>query len=216
MNNRAGKRSRKIVILDYGVGNIKSICNSLKQLSIAHQVVSEPKELQRGSGGHLLVPGVASFSSSMRALRSIGWDEYLIEHACIRELPLMGICSGFQIMSRVGEEGGTAEGLSLIDADCRSINHGSGPQIKLPNVGFCQITESSGLTELRNKWFYFVHSFMVFPDEYANGYDGIQIASVEGKSILAGIQKNNLWGFQFHPEKSRLAGLKIFDRFSEL
>lgn len=216
MNNRVGTRSRKIVILDYGVGNIKSICNSLKQLSIAYQVVSEPKELQRGSAGHLLVPGVASFSSSMRALRSIGWDEYLIEHTRIRELPLMGICSGFQIMSRVGEEGGAAAGLSLIDADCRSINHGSGPQIKLPNVGFCQITESAGMTELRNKWFYFVHSFMVFPDESANNHDGIQIASVEGKSILAGIQKNNLWGFQFHPEKSRLAGLQIFDRFSEL
>jgi|GEM_PF-454577 len=216
MINSVGKRSRKISIVDYGVGNIKSICNSLKQLSIAHQVVSEPKELWRSSAGHLLVPGVASFSSSMRALRSIGWDEYLIEHASIRELPLMGVCSGFQIMSRVGEEGGAEVGLSLIDADCRSINHGSGPQIKLPNVGFCQITESDGMTELRNKWFYFVHSFMVFPDECANGYDGIQFACVEGKSILAGIQKNNLWGFQFHPEKSRLAGLKILDRFSEL
>jgi glutamine amidotransferase len=201
----------KICILDYGSGNVKSVYNAFKHIGMNVLISNDEKIIVDST--HLVLPGVGAFNASMKKiLRSLPME--LIEVEVLkRNKPFLGICVGMQVLSEFGLEFGKTNGLGWLDGHVRKIV--SKTEV-LPHVGWNQLN-FEGQNVLLNgisqkSYFYFVHSYVL-----SNINPSELIATSEyGELFPSVIQKQNVFGVQFHPEKSQKSGLKLLSNFSKV
>jgi len=200
-----------IVVLDYGVGNLASVCNMLRKAGGDVLISSDSADVL--AADKLLLPGVGHFDHGMKMLNASGLREALDQFALGLKRPVLGICLGAQILGQ-GSEEGDALGLGWIDMVCRRLP--AMPGIRIPHMGWNQIThkKSSPLLDGMDvdARFYFVHSYHM---ECAYNEDVLATAS-HGIKFTCAVQRGNIMGTQFHPEKSLRHGLALMRSFVEL
>ena len=199
-----------IGIIDYGLGNVQSFINGYRILGKSAFAINNPKELKNMH--HLILPGVGSFDMAMERLHASGLIKDIEDLIFNKSVPILGVCIGLQIMTKKSDEG-ISKGLGWLDAEVKKIQYNNLP---LPHMGWNNInvedTNSKLLEGVNKKRFYFLHSYHVISQNKDN-----HIASTDyGGRILAAASKENIYGCQFHPEKSHNAGLKVLENFSKL
>lgn len=202
-----------ITIVDYGVGNIKAILNMFDYLSIEAQATNDVGLIAHAE--KLLLPGVGAFDKAMTALNSGGLVEALEYAVHQQRVPVLGICLGMQLLARKSAEG-SLPGLGWIDADVQRIEVPHGQGFKVPHMGWAEVEPShpSSLFPLMGEGerFYFVHSYHVVCDDPTD-----VLATVNyGSTLCCAINRDNVWGVQFHPEKSHRFGMQLLSRFAKL
>ena len=201
-----------IAIVDYGVGNLFSLERSFDAIGVAVEITSDPEKLRTAE--KILLPGVGAFGDAAQKLRATGLDKVVIEQAKAGK-PLMGICLGMQLLFDEGLEYGCHKGLGLIPGRVISISEVIPQGLKIPHMGWNALDfqkESPLFSKIKNgDCVYFVHSFC------AVDCDDAVIATAEyGAPVTAAVQKDNVFGCQFHPEKSGTVGLNILRAFAEV
>lgn len=201
-----------IGIINYGVGNLRSVKNSLDFLGIPNAFITEP----RGVAGFdkIILPGVGAFGAATEKLNNSGFAEEIKKFAR-QNKPVLGICLGMQLLFEESCEHGHHRGLGLIKGKVLPFSERI-KDLPLPQIGWNSITKENASPLLENiendSSFYFVHSFYCEPEEQA-----IIMASTDyGIKFAAVVHKNNIFGCQFHPEKSQAAGLQILKNFHSL
>ena len=206
-----------VTIVDYNSGNISSVINSFKEVAkdiVNIEVTSDIDKIK--SSDKVVLPGQGSFKSCVDALKNIdGLIDTLNEFAINNKKPLLGICVGLQMFADVGYEETETKGLGWISGKVSKIDNQNG-KYKLPHIGWNQINivkESKIFKGIENKsHMYFVHSYEFVPED-----KNVILATTEYSSnIVCSIEKGNIFGTQFHPEKSDKIGLKIIDNFINL
>jgi glutamine amidotransferase len=198
-----------VAIVDYGLGNLRSVLGAVERLDRTAIVTSEPDELDNAS--RVILPGVGAFGDGMRNLHERGLVEPL-NRLVDAGRPVLGICLGAQLMARDSEEFGSHEGLGWIPASVRKIEPADA-SLRVPHVGWnalVPVGESVLFEGLPDEpLFYFVHSFHI-----ACEGEGLVRGEVEyGARLTAVFERDNVYGTQFHPEKSQLAGLTLLGNF---
>ncbi len=206
-----------VVIVDYGMGNIKSVQRGVERTGATAVLSFDPDEIINAD--RVILPGVGAFEDGMKGLKQSGLDDAICQF-CNKGNPLLGICLGMQMLLQQSEEFGIHRGLGLIDGEVKKIpqTEDGAFKRKIPHIGWGalkrpqqQLWNSSCLKEIEEgEFFYFVHSFMAVP---TNPENRLAHCIYEGLSVTAAIQKENITGVQFHPEKSGEAGLKILKQF---
>ena len=217
------KRSMKtIAILDYGIGNLKSVYRAFLGLEVKVSVISE-YDLKKTQADYLVLPGVGAFKEGMEQLKLRKLDELIYEH-CRKERPFLGICLGMQMLACESEEFENTLGLGLIKGKVRKINvRKEDEAVKIPHTGWNSLAFSSGSQEQdppelfkgmgKTLEFYFIHSYQ-FEVEKDKGL--VAKTHYRDIPITAAIRNGPIWGVQFHPEKSASLGLKLLDNFIQL
>ena len=204
------KKEQKIVIIDYGMGNIGSIVNMFKYLGV-DALVSSNKEVI-SSADKLILPGVGNFDRAVENINSLNLDDTIKEMALVKKVPFLGICLGMQIMCKESEEGKLA-GLSLVDAIVKKFNFSKDSNLKVPHMGWDYVDiqkESTIMNDLDNRSkFYFVHSYFVSCEDVSD----VLTYTTYGKEFVSSFEKDNIIGVQFHPEKSHKYGISLFKNF---
>jgi glutamine amidotransferase len=194
--------------VDYGRGNLRSVEKAFEKVGYEAAILTSPEELKNVDG--LILPGVGAFADAMEALRSGGWIEPVIQFAHSGR-PFLGICLGMQILFEIGEEHGEHSGLGLLAGRVVKFPPGR----KVPHMGWnsLSLVQPSRLLEgIPNEaFFYFVHSYYVVPKEEKE----IIATSDYGVVFPAVVGRNNVWGAQFHPEKSSPWGLHLLTNFGK-
>ena len=202
-----------IVVVNYGLGNLRSICSALEKLNIRYICSSDKKIIKNADS--LILPGVGSFSDGIKNIQNMGLKEILDYLVLDKKVPILGICLGFQLMSNIGYENGKNLGLRWLDAEV--IKFKDLPNnCRIPHVGWndCFTTNNLGLfQDIPDKsLFYFTHSYHMVCNE-----DNLVTSKTNhGKDFVSSIQKGNIYGTQFHPEKSQKYGLEIINNFYNL
>jgi len=204
----------KVTIVDYNSGNISSVINSFKEVAkdkVHIEVTSDLKKIK--SSDKLVLPGQGSFKSCVEALKNIdGLTDTLNEFAITNKKPLLGICVGLQMFADMGYEETETKGLGWISGKVSKIDN-QGGKFKLPHIGWNQINivkESKIFQNIKNNsHMYFVHSYELIP----NDKNVISATTDYSSNIVCSVEKENIFGTQFHPEKSDKIGLKIIDNF---
>ncbi len=202
-----------ITIIDYGAGNLRSVAKAFEFLGATAIVSSGPEDI--ATAEKLVLPGVGAFGDGMKNLREAGLIEPLNREVLQNKKPLLGICLGMQLLAKDSEELGTHAGLGWIDAHVRRLDVG-GLGLKIPHVGWNDVSPKPGAALFEkvsaSPSFYFVHSFAVA----CSNQEDIAATCNYGKDFAAAIQHGNIYGAQFHPEKSQKDGLRILQNFIEL
>ncbi len=201
-----------IAIIDYGVGNLFSLRSSLESLGIEVTVTNDAKVLKKAD--KLILPGVGAFEDAAKKLKESGLREVVIEEAKNGK-PLLGICLGMQMLFDRSFEYGCHEGLGLIKGDVVALESKIPLDLNIPHIGWnaLEIKQPSPILKYVNNGdhVYFVHSYFV------DGLNPMTTATAEyGVSVTGAVQNGNVFGCQFHPEKSGKVGLAILKAFSEL
>lgn len=201
-----------IAIVDYGVGNLFSLARSFAAIGVEVEITADPEKLRKAD--KILLPGVGAFGDAADKLRATGLDKVVIQQANSGK-PLMGICLGMQLLFDEGLEYGCHKGLGLIPGRVISISEVIPKGLKIPHMGWNGLNfqkESPLLSKIKEgDCVYFVHSFC------AVDCDDAVIATAEyGAPVTAAVQKGNVFGCQFHPEKSGTVGLNILRAFAEM
>jgi glutamine amidotransferase len=203
-----------IVVVDYQLGNPGSILNMLKKIKVEAFLTSKPEDIVNAD--KIILPGVGSFDQGMENLNSLGLFEALNNAVIQKKTPILGICLGAQLMCKNSEEG-TLPGFRWINADVVKFKSQANYQnIKIPHIGWCEL-EINKKSLLFNDFsddmrFYFVHSFHF----QCNNFNDVLATASYHYSFTAGFEKENIFGVQFHPEKSHKFGMQLFKNFSEL
>lgn len=206
----------RITIIDYGMGNLRSVHKAIEQLGFSACVTDDPKTLAQA--GHLVLPGVGAFKDCMDQLRAGGFIEPIQRHVQAGR-PFLGICLGLQLLFSESEEFGRHQGLDLIpgrvvrfSADMRA----GGEELKVPHMGWNRIAIERPAPIYRGvqegAFVYFVHSYYVVPEDPAV----VATTTDYGIRFCSSIWRDNLMATQFHPEKSQQVGLAILKNFGEL
>ena len=206
-----------VTIVDYNSGNISSVINSFKEVAkdkINLEVTSELNKIK--SSDKVVLPGHGSFKSCVEALNSVnGLVEILNEFAIINKKPLLGICVGLQMFADIGYEETETKGLGWIAGKVSKIDNQNG-KYKLPHIGWNEINivkDSKIFKDIKNKsHMYFVHSYELIPDDK----NVITATTDYSSNIICSVEKENIFGTQFHPEKSDKLGLQIINNFINL
>ena len=207
----------KVTIVDYNSGNISSVINSFEEVAkdkVNIEVTSDLNKIK--SSDKLVLPGQGSFKSCVDALKNIdGLTDTLNEFVIINKKPLLGICVGLQMFADIGYEETETKGLGWISGKVSKIDNQNG-KYKLPHIGWNQINitkESKIFKNIENKsHMYFVHSYEFIPKDI-----NVILATTDYSSnIVCTVEKENIFGTQFHPEKSDKVGLKIISNFIDL
>ena len=206
-----------VIIVDYNSGNISSVINSFKEVAkdkVNIEVTSDLNKIK--SSDKVVLPGQGSFKSCVNALNKIdGLSNTLNEFATSLKKPLLGICVGLQMFADIGYEETETKGLGWISGKVSKINNQNG-KYKLPHIGWNQIKiikDSKIFKDIENNsHMYFVHSYEFIP----NNKDVISATTEYSSNIVCSIEKENIFGTQFHPEKSDKMGLKIIKNFLNL
>ena len=199
---------RYIGIVDYGVGNLKSVCNALAYLGEEGRVVSGPRELELA--GAVILPGVGAFPDAADKLAASGMDRAVLEQG--RKKPVLGICLGMQLLLEGGEEVRPCAGLGVIQGRAARIP----TALKLPHIGWNSLSFPRSSPLFRGveegERVYFVHSFS------AQDTDPAQVSALTdyGCPVTAAVERGNFFACQFHPEKSGETGLRILRNFAAL
>ena len=197
-------------IIDYGVGNLFSLQSSFKAIGQEAFVSSDAAELEKAD--RLVLPGVGAFEDAAKKLRASGLDTFVRQQAAEGK-PLLGICLGMQMLFEKSFEYGEHEGLGLLKGQVVPMEGKLPSELKIPHMGWNALEVKQGklLSEVYGQYVYFVHSF------YAEGCEDSLAAVTEyGIPITAAVEKENIFGCQFHPEKSGNVGLAILRRFCQL
>jgi len=201
-----------LAVIDYGAGNLRSVLHALRYLGAEHvQLVHHPSDLHHAH--QIILPGVGAFGAGMEQLHKQDLVSPL-KDAIARSIPYLGICLGMQFLFEQSDEMGNHKGLGVIEGHVTRFPADMG--LKVPHMGWNQLTytrQSPLLNDLPTQTYaYFVHSYYCVPQ---NGDDTL-ITTDYGISFCAGIQHNNIYAVQFHPEKSQSTGLRILSNFLKL
>lgn len=201
-----------IVIVDYGVGNLFSLTSSLHSIGVETITSGDIEVISRAT--KIILPGVGAFEDACQKLRDLGLDKVIISRAK-EGVPILGICLGMQMLFDLSYEYGVHEGLGLISGDVRPISEVISPSLKVPHIGWNALDFAKPSKLFRyiksGDYVYFVHSY------YATNCADSVIATAEyGVPLTAAVERDNVYGCQFHPEKSGEVGLNILRAFCEL
>jgi glutamine amidotransferase len=206
---RAAGRAR-VAILDYGMGNLRSVEKALERVGADAEVTSDPGRAEAADG--VVLPGVGAFARAIERIRELGLDRAVAARVEADD-PVLGICLGFQLVFESSTELGGARGLGLIDGEVDALR---APGLKVPHIGWEPVSweRESALTDgiPDGTPFYFVHSFAPRP---ASAADVIGTAE-HGERFTCAIARPPLYGVQFHPEKSSAAGLRLLHNFTRM
>ncbi|TCT17023.1 glutamine amidotransferase [Natranaerovirga pectinivora] len=197
----------KIGIIDYGMGNLHSVVNALSFIGVDSFVSADPVALNKSD--KLILPGVGAFKDAMDELKKNALHTW-IKEVSSKEVPLLGICLGMQLLFESSEEHGLSEGLGLLKGHIKKLE----VPYKIPHMGWNELIikkEAPIFKGLEDKHVYFVHSYHLETDE-----DIVSATTNYGKEVQVAAQQNNLFALQFHPEKSGDVGLNILKNFSKL
>jgi glutamine amidotransferase len=202
-----------IAICDYGTGNLKSIANMLSRVGGKVEVVSNPALLHQFE--KVILPGVGSFDHGMSNLNAKGWLEALGEAVLQIRLPVLGICLGMQLMCKSSEEG-QLPGLGWIEGDVKRFNLAPESLLKVPHMGWnaVDVVTPSPLfdEDSEEQRYYFVHSYHVICNNPAD----VLATAHHGYDFVASFRHENIYGVQFHPEKSHRFGMALMKKFVDL
>ncbi|MBZ7951666.1 imidazole glycerol phosphate synthase subunit HisH [Campylobacter sp. LH-2024] len=199
-----------IGVIDYGAGNLNSVLKALEKIGIENFLIRKKEDFSKAK--KLILPGVGSFKDAMTYLKKIDFIEPLKEEVLQIKKPILGICLGMQLFLEKGYEGGICNGLGFLEGEVVEFER---TNLKIPHMGWndLEILKQEPLykdiSSLND--FYFVHSFYAKCDEKF-----ISAKAHYGHKFTASIQKDNIFGVQFHPEKSQILGLKLLENFSRL
>lgn len=202
-----------IAIIDYGIGNLFSLKSSFGKIGETAVVTSDESVIEEAD--RIILPGVGAFEDAARKLRQSGLDKVVLEQVA-QGKPLMGICLGMQMLFEKSYEYGEHEGLGLIRGEVRPMRGEIPDDLKIPHMGWNRLDfvgEKDELFKYVNEgdFVYFVHSF------HGTDCEDSLIATAEyGANITAAVRRDNVWGCQFHPEKSGKVGLAILKAFCEV
>lgn len=200
-----------ITIVDYGMGNLGSVKNMLKYINVPSETTNNPEKIK--SAKKIILPGVGSFDKAMQIINEKGFSKVLNHKALCEKIPILGICLGMQLLTN-GSEEGSLPGLGWIPAKTIKFPKKSG--IKVPHMGWNTVIKSNAslLTENmpEDTRFYFVHSFYVQVENEENSI----LKTTYGLKFDSAIQKENIFGAQFHPEKSHKYGMQLLRNFAEI
>ena len=197
-----------IVIVDYNVGNLHNLKNALDYQDIPNRIATRPEELDDAS--HMIFPGVGAFRPAIDHLREAGMEQAVLDFAASGR-PFLGICIGMQLMFETGHEDGSHKGLGLIGGEVVRFTEKG---LKIPQIGWNEVAFQredplfQGISD--HSFFYFVHSYHARLRDQA---DALGLAEY-GEWFPAIVRRKNMWGVQFHPEKSQDAGLRLLKNFS--
>ena len=199
-----------IGIIDYGVGNLFSLCSSCKAIGEEAFVSGDASELAKAD--RLILPGVGAFEDAANKLRDTGMADFVRSQAAEGK-PLLGICLGMQLLFEKSYEYGCHEGLGLLRGQVVPMEGRLPAELKIPHMGWNALDVKSGtlLEGLTGQYVYFVHSFFA-----ENCEDSLSAVTEYGIPITAAVEKGNIYGCQFHPEKSGNVGLSILRKFAEV
>jgi len=201
-----------LAIIDYGLGNLGSVVRMIEKTGGSPKIIKNIDELT--SCEKILLVGVGHFGQGMKILIKDGWN-IAIKDAGLKGIPILGICLGMQLLCKHSEEG-DVEGLGLVDANVKKFEFHNQPSLKVPHMGWNTLC-TARLNPLlpmdeEERRFYFVHSYKVVPNN-----PDISIGQCDyGGEFCAAFQQGNVFGVQFHPEKSHRFGMALMKRFVEL
>ena len=207
----------KVTIVNYSSGNISSVINSFKEVAQNKAIIEVSSDLNKiKSSDKIVLPGQGSFKSCLDALKKInGLDDVLNEFVITNKKPLLGICVGLQMFADIGYEETETKGLGWISGKVSKIDNQNG-KYKLPHIGWNEInimTDSKIFKDIENKsHMYFVHSYEFIPEDKSV----ISATTDYSSNIVCAVEKENIFGTQFHPEKSDKMGLRIVENFITL
>jgi len=198
-----------IAIIDYGMGNIGSVKNAVEYLGYDVMVPKEQEDLN--SASHIILPGVGAFSDGMKNLTDLGLIEILKKEVLENHKPFLGLCLGMQLLATFGEEGGPSQGLGWIKGEVKRLDLDE-TKFKIPHMGWNDVfpkKDSILFKGIQRPIFYFVHSYHFITSEKR-----VISAEVEyGMRLVAAVEHNNIFGLQFHTEKSQQEGLNVLNNF---
>jgi imidazole glycerol-phosphate synthase subunit HisH len=203
-----------IAIVDYGSGNVAAIANIYKRLKIPHMITGDPVELENAD--RFILPGVGAFDTTMRYLNNSGIAAILNEQVLIQKKKVLGICVGMQVLADSSEEGALS-GLGWIPGRVRKIDAGLlASRAKLPHMGWNSIMPKDGAPLFDNvdveHGFYFLHNYYFDAAEKSH----VSATVDYGKEMPCALAYANVYGMQFHPEKSHSNGVVVFQNFAEI
>src|SRR5882757_1495929 len=197
----------RVLVLDYGMGNLRSVEKALEHVGARAAIGSDPDEARAADG--LILPGVGAFPRAMERIRATGLDQLIAERAAAGT-PILGICLGLQLLFERSEELGGADGLGLLPGAVTALD---APGLKVPHIGWSPVhweRDSRLAAGIDSETpFYFVHSFAPRPA----GEDTLGTAEY-GERFVCAAERDNVFGVQFHPEKSSAAGLRLLANFA--
>ena len=204
-----------ITIIDYEMGNLNSIQNMFTYIGVESKIESDVDKIKNAS--KILLPGVGSFDTAMKKINENGLKEVLNEKALKEQVPVLGICLGMQLLTNSSEEG-ILDGLGWVDAKTMSFKSVIDKKYRIPHMGWNIVSESNeskltdGFKDFDETRFYFVHSYFVKVENEKNSI----LKTDYGLKFDSAIQKDNIFGAQFHPEKSHKFGMNIFKNFAKI
>jgi len=197
-----------IAIIDYGMGNVASVKKALDKLGASAAITREADVISQAS--HIILPGVGAFGDGIKNLHEYGLVDILRQQVIVKKVPFLGICLGLQLLAEKGYEYGEHQGLGWIQGE--TVKLAVGAEQRLPHVGWDNVNLIkdtplfAGVSDLD---FYFVHSYYFDCQER----EVITARCNYGVNFLASLQQDNIFGTQFHPEKSQISGLKVLENF---
>lgn len=199
-----------ISIIDYGMGNLRSVQKAFESIGIKAVVTSDKDTILNSRG--IILPGVGAFPDAMDNLRKMSLDKVIRKAALDKKIPMLGICLGMQLLFEKGYEVRECEGLGLIKGTIKKIE----ASVKIPHMGWNNINIKKPCKILEGiesgTYYYFVHSF--YAD--AENEENVNATAYYGMDVTAAVSSGNIYGTQFHPEKSGDVGIRILKNFGEL
>ncbi|NFV78562.1 imidazole glycerol phosphate synthase subunit HisH [Magnetospirillum aberrantis] len=200
-----------LAIVDLQISNLQSVLNAFKRINLNGKVSSDPNDIAKASA--IILPGVGHFAKGSERLKSTGIGEVIAQRSKADKVPVLGICLGMQLLAESSEEGANAPGLGLIKGKVIKLDP-TEPGYRIPNISWYYVDPCrSGVLFAdsdKRESFYFVHSYHMVPDDPA---DVAATIDYSGRKVCAAVEKENVFGMQFHPEKSQDAGLDLLNDF---